>query len=124
MKCFLKEMKVISVFSASHRNFLQTEPQVGTTDQLSRRASTILSRLARTAGMTPPIYPIMMENRSDLQAISKVRVNEKASSEKVCQFMVEMVINCRNEAHSRPVTPPVKPSRNDSIRKADKILER
>ena len=46
------------------------------------------------AGMTPPMKPIMIENSNDFHAMSNVSIKENASSEKVCQFMVEMVISC------------------------------
>ena len=73
---------------------------------VARRASTIFIRAARNAGSTPPTNPMIREKSRDFQTISTVRVKLKASSEKVAQFMVEMVMSCMNEAQKIPATPP------------------
>ena len=59
--------------------------------QDSLRASTMFIRAARSDGRVPPTSPMVREKRIDWYIISPVRVKEKASSEKVCQFVVDMV---------------------------------
>ena len=78
-------------------------------------ASTIFILAALKAGRTPPASPIMSEKRRDFQAISKVRVKEKASSEKVWKLSVEIVKSWRKEAKERPMHPPVRPRSMASI---------
>ena len=54
--------------------------------------------------------------------IEEFNVKLKASSENDCQFIVEIVKNCMNDASIRPIIPPTAPRISDSVRKADKIL--
>lgn len=49
----------------------------------ARRASTILSRAARTAGMSPPSSPIAVPKPRESSTMPGVRLKLKASSEKV-----------------------------------------
>jgi hypothetical protein len=53
------------------------------TYQLARRDSMIFILEALTAGNTPPTKPMIKEKAMDFQAMSRVRVKSKASSEKV-----------------------------------------
>ncbi len=104
-------MKAVETITQNH--------EVGRTeglskDQADRKASTIFILAARTAGSRPPTNPMTREKASDFQAISKVRVKLKASSEKVCQFMVEMVMSCMKEAQKNPEHTP-RPARGAAI---------
>jgi len=51
-------------------------------------------------------------------------VNEKASSENVCQFTVEIVNNCMKEAKKSPMNPPIMLISIDSAKKAKRIFLR
>jgi hypothetical protein len=69
---------------------------------------------ARREGRKPPTKPMTREKARAFQAISHVRAKEKASSEKVWKFMVEMVMSCMKEARKTPAQPPIKPRKSDS----------
>src|SRR3990170_6214005 len=95
---------------------------MGRVNQLFHSASTIFIRAALNAGSTPPIKPITNANRSAIEIISNVREKLKASSENVCQFIVETVNNCKKDAKKRPIHPPINARNKDSIIKLVKIL--
>jgi hypothetical protein len=95
---------------------------MGQANQLFHNASTIFIRAALNAGSTPPIKPMTNANRSAIEIISKVREKLKASSENVCQFIVETVKNCKKDAKKSPIQPPINARNKDSIRKLVKIL--
>ncbi len=76
----------------------------------ARRESTMFIREACTEGSKPPTKPMPREKARAFQEISQVRVKEKASSEKVWKFMVEMVMSCMKDARKIPAPPPIKPT--------------
>ena len=53
---------------------------------------------------------------SDSATIAGLSVNENASSAKDCQFIVEIVRNCIEEASISPMMPPISPSSRASRR--------
>ena len=79
-------------------------------------------RTARAAGRKPPANPIIKANSSDLRIIATLSLKLKASSAKVCQFMVEMDRNCMSEAKPSPIIPPIIPRNNDSSRKVRRMF--
>ena len=64
------------------------------------------------------------ENVRLVTTMRGVSVNENASSENVCQFMVDTDTSCMAEAASNPASPPHNDSSNDSIRNATRMLPR
>src|SRR5689334_2507425 len=82
--------------------------------QLDRNAPTISILAALKAGRSPPAIPMTSEKSNDFTMIPGESEKENASSEKDCQFMVEIVMNCRKAAGTRPATPPIKPRKSAS----------
>ena len=87
----------------------------------SRSAATIFIRAALIEGSAPPIIPITMANMMEFRIIERLSRNRKVSSEKVVQFIVEIVNLFINDAAARPIAAPSRLKNKDSPRKASMI---
>ena len=85
-------------------------------------AVTIFILAARTEGRNPPIIPINKAKVNELIIIEGDKANENASSENDVKFIVEIEKNCRNDARTNPITPPIIDIAKDSVRNEPKML--
>ena len=83
---------------------------------------TIFNLAALTDGRNPPNNPINTANINEEIIIPGDRANENANSAKLLKFKVEIEKNCKNEAITIPINPPVIAINKDSIRNTVKTL--